>query len=205
MRLRPALALALVLGSSLAPGFWPGPPVMCGLVDTNEAHAQVDDDDGDRLPSGRLGVRAGVRGGTGLYDFGFGVTGAVVAGYHPTSRDQRVSFGLEWATAWSFFEFADTASITGTVRLVEFEFGVRMRLRPGRNQMRFLVLGTGVSLTRASVPIPPDSERSYIGPYLAVSLEPKVGKMTLSFDVRYSMLAFGPQTITLGMTVLVGR
>ena len=159
----------------------------------------------DNLPAGRIGLRTGVRGGSGLYDFGFGFTAAVVAGYQPTTRHQRVSWGVEWAAAWSFFEFADTASITGSIRLLEFELGPRMRVRLTSTAQRFVVLGAGVSLTRASVPIPPDNKRAYIGPYISAGIEPKVGDFTLGFDFRYSMLAFGPRTLTLAVTVSVGK
>ena len=179
-------------------------PMVCLAVAGSGRVAQADEAD-DKLPAGRLGLRTGVRGGSGLYDFGFGFTTAVVAGYHPTTRHQRVSWGIEWAAAWSFFEFADTASITGTIRLLEFELGPRLRLRPSPAARRFVVLGAGLSLTRASVPIPPDNQRAYLGPYISLGLEPKVGEFSLSFDFRYSMLAFGPRTMTLGVTVSVGQ
>lgn len=167
-------------------------------------HAQAQEP-ADRLPSGRLGVRAGVRGGSGLYDFGFGFTTAVVAGYQPTRRDQYVALGAEWAAAWSFFEFADAISITGSIRLLEFEAGARLRVRPSLAASRFIVIGAGLCLMRTSVPIVPDGKRSYLGPYISLGLEPKVGEFTLGFDFRYSLLAFGPRTITLGVTVSVGK
>ena len=187
MRIRLCLVIALLLNA------------------TGEVTADTSSEDSDALPSGRFGVKAGTRGGSGRYDFGIGFTAAVFAGYHPTRLDQRVSFGAEWSASWSFFEFNDTASITGSVRLLEFDAGARMRVRPTLGKLRFLMLGAGVLLSRANVPIPPDSQRSYVGPYASIGLEPKVGDVSLGFEVRYGMLVAGPRTLTLSVIASVGK
>lgn len=172
--------------------------VVCGVA---EVHA----DDIDLPPSGRFGLKIGGRQGVGRADHGLGFSTAVVAGYHPIRPENRISFGAEWAVSWSFFEFADATSINGSVRLLEFDVGGRIRLQPSRDRFRFLVLGAGILLMRSSVPIAPDSKRSYVGPYVSVGLEPKVGKYSLSFDARYGMIATGPSTITLSVTISVGK
>jgi hypothetical protein len=158
------------------------------------------------LPPGNFGMSIGVRQGTGRLsdDFGVGMVMAMEAGYHPTSPDRSVSFGLEWSVAWSWFG-SDQASISGSLRLLEFNFGARLRRLINEPLPRFLVLGSGVSLLRTNVPIPPDDERFYLGPYVAAGVEQYLfEKLLLSFEIRYGMLVGGPGSICLALGVGFG-
>jgi hypothetical protein len=158
------------------------------------------------VPPGNFGMSLGVRQGMGRLgnDFGLGMVAAMEAGYHPTSPDSSVSFGLEWSVAWSWFG-SDQASIAGSLSLLEFNFGARLRRLINEPLPRFLVLGSGVSLLRTNVPIPPDDERFYLGPYVAAGIEQYLfEKLLLSFEIRYGMLVGGPGSICLNLGVGFG-
>lgn len=178
--------------------------LVAGLVAVSaDAAAQVED---EGLPAGNFGLSIGVRQGMGRLsdDFGPGMVAAMEAGYHPTSPDSSVSFGLEWSVAWSWFG-SDQASIAGSLSLLEFNFGARMRRLINEPLPRFLVLGAGVSLLRTNVPIPPEDERLYLGPYVAAGVEQYLyQKLLLSFEIRYGMLAGGPGSIALALGVGFG-
>lgn len=170
------------------------------LTQAADAWAQKDKNK-QTIPPGGIGARAAARGSSSV---GLGFTVAAVAYYHPTSLDKRVTWGAEWSAGWSYFE-SNEASITGSLRLLELDFGGRLRVRPDPARAHFLVIGAGAALLRANVPIAPDFKRSYVGPYVSVGFEPKVGKMTLGIDARASVIATGPTTISIGMTVTLGN
>lgn len=154
------------------------------------------------VPPGRIGVRGAVAGNS---TYGLGYSTAVVAGYQPTSLDRRLSLGAEWSVMWSEFNESD-ASLTGTLRFLEVQAGPRLRIRPDLRKQRFAVVGAGIAVLRSNAPVGPDEKRSYIGPYVCVGYEPKVGKMSLSIELRYGLAALGPPaTTTVGVTVTMGR
>ena len=155
----------------------------------------------ETIPSGGIGARAVARGSSIV---GLGFTVAAVAVYHPTPPDKRMSLGAEWSAGWSYFP-SNESSITGSLRLFELDYGARVRVRPAPGQKRFLVVGVGAALLRANVPIEPDFKRSYVGPYLSIGYEPKVGSITLGIDARVGIIAFGPTTVSIGMTATIGK
>jgi hypothetical protein len=176
--------------------------MMAAMV--TDAAAQ-DEDEG--LPSGNFGLSVGVRQGMGRLsdDFGPGLVTAMEAGYHPTRPDSSLSFGLEWSVAWSYFG-SDQASIAGSLRMLEINFGVRLRRLIHDPLPRFLVVSSGVTVLRTNVPIPPDDERLYLGPYVSAGVEQYLfEKLLLSFDVRYGLLAGGPGSISLALGVGFGN
>ncbi|MCG8418182.1 MAG: hypothetical protein MJE77_09600 [Proteobacteria bacterium] len=164
--------------------------------------------DDDSLPPGKFGVSVGVRQGFGQLgdDFGPGAVGAIEAGFHPAAFDQRLSIGLHWSVAWGWFGFVDNqASVTGSLKLLELHFGTRIRRMLGDPQ-RFLWLGTGVTLLRSNVPIPPDLERDYIGPHVSLGAEQFLaGSFIVSFEARYGLIVGGPRSISLALGIAFGH
>ena len=185
--MRPLLLAALVLGA--LPGI---------------ARAQNE----ERLPAGKFGVSVGVRQGLGQLndDYGAGVVGAMEAAYHPSALPSQLSLGLAWSVAWGWFGFDDQASVTGSLRLLELNFGIRLRRPISEVVPRFLVAGSGATFLRSNVPIPPDLERIYIGPYVTLGLEQFLSNSTiLSFEARYGLIATGPGGISLVLGIAFGR
>lgn len=162
----------------------------------------------DGLPAGKFGISAGVRQGLGSLgnDFGPGVVSAVEAGYHLSGPDSALSPGLHWSVAWGWFGFDDQASLTGSLKLLEFNFGARVRRLLGSEVPRFIALGGGLTLLRSNVPIPPDLERVYVGPYVTLGIEQYLSKeFLLSFEARYGLIVGGPGGISLSLGIAFGR
>jgi hypothetical protein len=158
----------------------------------------------DELPAGRIGASVGVKQGTGGLGGDFGVVAGIEAGYHPTKLDQRFSLGAFWAVRRSWFGEDDT-SIAGALNLIELDFGGRLRVALERGAPRFLVLGTGASLLRANVPLPPDDERHYVGPYGSLGFELYVNGILIGLEGRYGLLALGPGSFSVLGSVSLGR
>ena len=153
----------------------------------------------DDLPVGRFGAIGGVRQNTGsLGDlFGLGWMLGVEAGYQPSSLTESFSIGASWEVMWGRFGADDPELVEDELSVLEMNFGLRLRRSLG-NQPRFLVVGSGVTLLRTSIPIPPDMDRLYIGPYAAVGLDQYLGgSYLLTFEARYGLIATGPSSMTL--------
>jgi hypothetical protein len=170
------------------------------LVALPSARAQRENE----LPAGRIGASVGVKQGTGGLGGDFGVVAGIEAGYHPTGVDQRFSLGGFWAVRRSWFGEDDT-SIAGALNLIELDFGGRLRVALERGAPRFLVLGTGVSLLRANVPLPPDDQRHYVGPYGSLGFELYVNGILIGLEGRYGLLALGPGSFSVLGSVSLGR
>ncbi len=162
----------------------------------------------DGLPAGKYGVSFGLRQGVGSLgdDFGLGAVAAVEAGFHPTALDSGVSAGLHWSVAWGWFGFDDQASVTGSLQLVELSFGGRLRRLLGDGAARFLAVGGGITLLRSNVPIPPDLERVYIGPYVTLGAEQFLSSsLIVSFEARYGLIVGGPGGVSFALGIAFGR
>ena len=179
-----ALALALGLGVAFAP---------------SKARA-------DELPAGKLGLGMGGRLGVGTLGSAFGTGGllTVQAGYQPTNRERALSFGVTWSFTSSWFGFDDAASLAGSLRLSELALGARVRRKLGGRHDRFAFVGAGVILLRSNVPIPPDDDRNYVGPYAAVGAEGWAASYLFGVEFRYGLLAGGPGSLSVILSVSVG-
>ncbi len=173
---------------------------------------------GATIPSGRFGVSAGVRQGLGSLgsDYGIGAIARLEAGYHPTSLERRLSLGVHWSFLWGWFGFDDAASVAGSLALIEVSLGAKVRMMLDRRNRMFFALGSGFSLLRTNVPIPPDDERMYRGPYLSIGVETlrridvpveafPFGFDALGFEARYGFIAGGPGSISVMVGFGLGR
>lgn len=160
----------------------------------------------DALPAGRIGASVGVRQGVGALgnQYGLGLVGSLEAGYHPTRLSQRVSLGGLWALRRSWFG-EDEASVAGALHLIEIDFGARVRIAQSLGLRRFLVVGGGVSLMRANVPLPPDNARNYVGPFASLGFEFFYRNILIGIDGRYGLFASGPSGFSWTIGVSVGQ
>jgi hypothetical protein len=99
----------------------------------------------------------------------------------------------------------DETSIAGALNLIELDFGGRLRVALERGSPRYLVLGAGASLLRANVPLPPDDERHYVGPYGSLGFEVYVQDLLIGLEARYGLLALGPGSFSVLASVSLGR
>lgn len=163
---------------------------------TVPAMAQQDDD----LAAGKFGIFLAGRQNIGeLGDvYGTGFQGGFDAHYHPSRPGQAFSLGLGWATAIFGRSWAGAGSspADNPLKLTEMSFGLRLRRSLSQTSARFLTLGAGVSLLRTHVPIPPDDERLYVGPYVGLAFEDYLTTRTMySIETRYSMVGPGPRSV----------
>lgn len=174
----------------------------CALL-PSEVRAQSES---DAIAPGRIGAGIGLRTGLGRLasDFGLGVIGSIEAGYHPTPLDQRVSFGVNWAVRRGWFGDDDEASVAGALHLTEFDFGARMRVLMVAPNQRFLTLGAGLSLLRTNVPVPPDNERIYVGPYGSLGTEFFFVDYQVTAEIRFGLIGTGPASISFMAGVSLG-
>jgi len=153
----------------------------------------------DDLPVGRFGAIGGVRQNTGTLGdlFGLGWLLGIEAGYQPSSLTESFSIGATWEVMWGRFGADDPELVEDELSVLEMNFGLRLRRALG-TQPRFLVAGGGVTLLRTSVPVPPDMDRLYIGPYASFGLDQYVGgTYLLTLEARYGLIATGPTSMTL--------
>lgn len=161
----------------------------------------------DELPAGKIGVMMGMRQGAGQLgeDFGLGAVFGVEAHYHPTSIDRMWSLGAAWSVVRAWYGPDDTASITGSLDQLEFNFGLRVRRMMGPHLPRYFVVSAGVSMLRSNVPIVPDNERVYFGPYAAIGVEQYLaGKYLFAFEARYGIIATGPGSFSIALGFYFG-
>jgi len=136
------------------------------------------------LPPSRLSLIGGVRHGTSgvSNDIGYGWGIGVEAAWQPMAVGQRLGWGVSWSLLWSWFGSQPAARISGTLDLLELDLAVRARFAPTPTPGRVLTLGAGGMLLRSNERLPPDAERSYLGPFI---------------EIGYEHLAFGSFTATI--------
>ena len=166
------------------------------------------EESGKGMPAGRFGMTVGVRQGLGQLgdDFGIGGVGGISAGYSLTDADRRLSLGVHWNVLWSWFGSDDTASIAGSLSMIELGLGLRARTILDEKVPRALFIGGGASLLRTNVPIPPCSTRRCMAPYVSVGLEQLVlGAMLLGFEARYDILPGGSGSMSMMLSLGFGK
>ncbi len=176
---------------------------VAGALAAAPAAARADD-----LPSGQLGTVGGVRQGTGQLGEVFGLGGmlGMRAGWQRSSTERHWSFGVGWEVLWGFFAANDPGISNESLRLLEMNLGLRVRRLLGQGTPRFLLLQSGVTVLRSNVPIPPDSERNYVGPYVGLGIEQYLlGRFLLTVEWRYGVLVGGPGSLTGLISFSVGN
>lgn len=168
--------------------------VLLGAVDA--AWAQ-------EVPKGRFALVAGGRENMGELgeDFQRGWVYGVEAGYQPGR------LGVAWSLSWGRFDSEEPTLVENELRVLEMQFGLRLRWPLGSRDPRFLVTTGGLTLARSNIPIPPSDppERSYYGPYAGLGLEQLLaGKYLFALEARYGMLFNGPAGLTLVMSLAFG-
>ena len=168
------------------------------------AAARADSD----LPAGSLGFVGGFRDGQGrLGDaYTIGPIWGVQAGYHPMGLAQKWSVGGAWSVLWGRL-WADDPEITdGTLHVLEMNLAIRVRRLVSERDPVYLMLSPiGVTILRTNLPIPPDGERQYIGPYAGMGGEMFLNEtFSLSAEARYGVFTGGPRSLTFLFCLAVG-
>jgi hypothetical protein len=155
----------------------------------------------DELPKGRYALAIGMRQNAGTLGsaFRFGGTVAVEGGYLPGA------IGPAWALRWGYFPSGDESRADQTLWTIELDFGLRLRrpLAPEGGPPLLVAVG-GLTLLRSNVPVPPDEERLYVGPYAGLGVETDLGGRLLGLEARYGLLFGGPGALTLQLSFAWG-
>jgi hypothetical protein len=155
------------------------------LLVTTAAHAEP-------LPSGAIGVTTGSVAGTGsdnkrvgagFYEFG------AQASWQPMTTEQRVGWTIRWAAMFGLMYGGSASHIDTTLRTVEMDLTVGLRLRPWSSVSRYLTVRAGVDLLRSNEPIPTDDSmtgsRSYVRGVASIGIDQYVSIFLVNVDVRY--------------------
>jgi hypothetical protein len=161
----------------------------------------------DPHPAGSLGATIG--GNAGLDSagaaMGRGVQYGVAASWQPMGQTRRVGWSTRWSTVFGYQVGAEAAKLSSRLRTVQMELGTGVRLRPIRNDDRFVTVRAGVAVLRANETLPPDTRRDYLGPFVTAGVEQYLfGAVLVSLDLRYGMITGGPATLSLFLTVGTG-
>jgi hypothetical protein len=174
------------------------------IVGARPAHA--DDTGHTARIAAVLGARAHVGALGDLYPWGW-VAGAE-AGYQLELEPIPGVLGVSWLLLYGQFDADPEAPVvTSTLQLVDIAFDVTGRVPLRAEVPAFLVVRAGLELLRADVPIPPDSQRQYVGwPSVGLGLEVRLGdSFLLSVGSRYGAFFDGPAGLTFLLSLgLVG-
>jgi hypothetical protein len=165
--------------------------VLSYLLATTAARAEP-------LPAGAIGVTTGVVAGTGadnkrvgagFYEFG------AQASWQPTTTQSRLGFTIRWATMFGLMYGGSASHIDTTLRTVQMDLTLGVRVRPWNSVSRYLTFRGGVELLRSNEPIPTDDSmtgsRSYVGGVASIGIDQYVSIFMLNVDVRYAMIGGG--------------
>jgi hypothetical protein len=160
-------------------------------------------------PRGRLGVVIGARNATDGFasDYGLGIIFGFDAAWEVVPRE-RWGIGLHWAVLFSRFDFlgygVDTASVTGSLELVELDAGLRVRVAPLPGANRSMFFTAGAAALRTNIRLSDDDDRSQVGAYIGVGLElPVAGPLLSSIEIRHSFV-HTPDTLSAMLTFALG-
>ena len=161
------------------------------------------------MPSGSIGLVTGSVAGTGAdaarLGEGFYAFGAM-ASWQPTTTENHVGWTVRWSTLFGILYDGNAARIDTSLRTVQMDFTLGVRVRPWSTVSRYLTLRGGVELLRSNDPIPTDAatssslgNRDFLGPIASVGVDQYIaGALMLDVDVQYGMIAIGgPASIAL--------
>lgn len=157
----------------------------------------------DRLPVGRVSLTAGAKHGTGALatSLGFGYAYGLEAGYAATTPAQRIGWGGSWSIVWSDYG-ADSARVSPTMKVVELDLALRVRVALGTGR-QVLFLGGGGALVRTNEPLFDGGDRSHVGPMGLAGIEGSIRGFLVAATLRYGVVRDGQGT--LGLQLSVGR
>lgn len=167
------------------------------------------------VPLGKMGLSFGVRPGFGTLadSYGWALFVSADAGLHRSSIERVLSIGADWSVRWSWYGFDDLASASGSLRVLDLSFGARSRQLvaqrlAGREGLLFLFQRAGLLVMRTNVPVAPDFERTYLGPYVAAGVEVFVRNaylVSIAVEYDHGVLSGGPGSVLTMISFGVGR
>lgn len=160
------------------------------------------------MPSGAIGLVSGGVAGTGADAARVGagyIPFGAQASWQPTTTENHIGWTLRWATLFSWMYGGSAARIDTSLRTVQMDFTLGIRVRPWATVTRYLTFRGGVEVLRANDPIPTDESigsslgnRDFFGAIGSVGIDQYVAGLLFDVDVRYGLVGGnGPATIAL--------
>jgi hypothetical protein len=158
----------------------------------------------EKLPEGAIGVFTGIVAGTGAdqkrIGTGWYYLGAQAA-WQPMTTEQRAGLTIRWSTMFGYMYGGSASHIDTTLRTVQMDLTIGVRVRPWQSVKRYLTLRAGPELLRSNEPIPNDTspigQRSYYGGVASLGLDQYLSSLMFSFDLRYGLVGGGgPQELS---------
>jgi hypothetical protein len=147
---------------------------------------------GDEL-GGRIGALGGARTNMGVlgnrYAIGVlvGLEAQVMLGW----------LGVVWSMQYAYLPSSNPRNVEGSLDLWDLDFGLRARVALRPDGPVFLFGQVGIDLMRASVPLEPDLQASYVGPTVRIGGELVLGTVVLALGADYGLIAGGPSGLRL--------
>jgi hypothetical protein len=142
---------------------------------------------------GRIGALGGARTNMGVlgsrYAIGAltGLEAQLMAGW----------LGVVWSLQYTYFPSSDPRNVESNLDLWDLDFGLRARVAIRPDGPAFFFGQLGVDLMRASVPLEPDLDTSYVGPTVRIGGELVLGTIVLSLSADYGLIVGGPSGLRL--------
>ena len=156
------------------------------------------------LPSGAIGITTGAVAGTGadstrvgagFYEFG------AQASWQPTVTERPWGWTIRWTALFGLMYGGSSAHIDTTLRTVQMDLTVGVRVRPWNSVSRYLTFRGGAELLTSNEPIVTDDSmtgtRRIVGTVASVGIDQYVSIFMLNVDVRYSMIGTNPAELSL--------
>lgn len=153
------------------------------------------------LPRYSIGTHGGGISGTGAdaTNLGFGWVAGAQAALQPIRTDRRFGYSFKWSVQWGRMYGGEAARITDPLYLLQMDFLVGGRFRPGDNPSRYLTLRAGGTLLRTNQLIPPNMQRAFAGGVATVGFDQYIWSagFLVNVDVRFAVIGDGPATVGL--------
>jgi len=169
--------------------------VIAMLLAAGAAHAEP-------LPAGSIEVVAGATSGAGAdaKQLGFGYVIGAEASWQPMSTERRLGYALRWSTLFGGLYDGTAENVNPPLRTVQMDVTAGVRFRPWTTRRRYLTARAGVGLLRTNDPVD-GTDRTFVGPAAAVGLDQYFGTLVLGIDVRYALVAYGPEQLALVLRI----
>ncbi|HTR54220.1 MAG TPA: hypothetical protein VMJ10_26190 [Kofleriaceae bacterium] len=160
-------------------------------VVTGSAHAEP-------LPAGSIEVVAGMTSGAGAdaKKLGYGYVIGAEASWQPMRTEKRWGVALRWSTLFGGLYDGTAENVNPPLRTVQMDLTAGVRFRPWTTRRRYLTARLGAGILRTNDPVD-GTDRTFVGPAAAVGLDQYFGTLVVGVDVRYALVAFGPEQLAL--------
>lgn len=166
------------------------------LLAASVAHAEP-------LPQGALEIFGGGSSGIGpdAKRLGFGYVFGGSASYQPMRTERWWGPALRWSLLFGALYDGNAEQVNPPLRQVQMDLTAGVRFRPWTSRARYLTVRVGAGLLRTNDPIMGD-QRAYVGPVAAFGFDHYFGQIVLGLDLRYALVAYGPEQ--LGLVFRIG-